>query len=79
MPNRRHLYSAFDYRNSLIKVEDYEPNVIAEYAYDALRKRKKKGSGNIATYSIYDLQGRMIAEYKNHRLIYEFVFGNGCN
>ena len=70
---------SYDYRNRLTKVEDYESNVIAEYAFDALGRRISKTAGSIKTYFIYDTQGRVIAEYEDESLTKEFVYGNGFN
>ena len=70
---------AYDYRNRLNKVEDYESSIVAEYAFDALGRRISKTVGNTTTYFIYDPQGRVIAEYENDTLTKEFVYGNGFN
>ena len=72
------VYS-YDYRNRLAKVEDYDSNVIAEYAFDALGRRIRKTVDSVTTYFFYDPQGRVIAEYENNSLGREFVYGNGYN
>lgn len=70
---------SYDYRNRLNKVEDYESNVVAEYAFDALGRRISKTVDSVTTYFIYDPQGRVIAEYEGSTptLAREFVYGNG--
>jgi RHS repeat-associated protein len=72
------VYS-YNYRNRLAKVEGYESNIIAEYAFDALGRRISKTVDSVTTYFFYDPQGRVIAEYENETLTKEFVYGNGFN
>jgi RHS repeat-associated protein len=70
---------AYDYRNRLAKVEDYESSIVAEYAFDALGRRISKTVNGKKTYFIYDSQGRVIAEYEQDALKREFVYGNRIN
>lgn len=70
---------SYDYRNRLNKVEDYESNIVAEYAFDALGRRIRKTVNGVTTYFIYDLEGQVIAEYEDEVLTREFIYGNGFN